>query len=167
MKGVDRANDEYNTLRQGGQMKLGVRGNYGGHPPHCFHRAGKSAQQLLTYFPCLLSSLSCFLLSSALYPPQSSPLTLFGDARELLMKCYCSSGAHTGSIARPSRGCERQLQWELSQNERDRSALVMPSHRRSWAFSSPTTEQHKWHANSENARQKLPDHYKHVKKEEN
>ena len=130
VKGVDRANDEYNTLRQGGQMKLGVRGNYGGHPPHCFHRAGKSAQQLLTYFPCLLSSLSCFLLSSALYPPQSSPLTLFGDARELLMKCYCSSGAHTGSIARPSRGCERQLQWELTQNERDRSAPVQGSAKR-------------------------------------
>ena len=58
VKGVDRANDEYNTLRQGGQRRLGVRGNYGGHPPHCFHRAGKSAQQLLAYFPCLFSSLS-------------------------------------------------------------------------------------------------------------
>ena len=120
---------------------------------------------------CVLSlpPLLSFLLLAFFRTLPSSILaahTFWGRTRtsnEVLLFLWRPYREHVG----PSRGCERQLQWELTQNERDRSAPVMPSHRRSWAFSSPTTEQHKWHANSENARQKLPDHYKHVKKEEN
>ena len=74
-----------------------------------------------------------------------------------------------GGIASPNRGCE-EVAVEALRNERHR--WLAPRARPFVILSSPSSflgffpPEHKWHANSENWRQKLPDHYEHVKEGE-
>ena len=80
---------------------------------------GRALNSYLLSFPPLLSFLLLAFFRTLPSSILATPLTLFGDARELLMKCYCSSGALTGrdGYSEPELRVEATLGW----NERHHS----------------------------------------------